>query len=128
LSNTSASLCLSERLAGPAQAALKSASGRGFEGIVAKERSSLYQPRRSRAWLKLKAHLSQELAIVGFTPSSKGAGEIGALQLAVARPAHRSSRGLRAERRRRGTCARNRSRSPSARGGARPTGRRAGCR
>jgi bifunctional non-homologous end joining protein LigD len=82
--NTPASLRVIEEVPGPAEAALQAAKARGFEGVVAKERGSRYEPRRSRAWLKLKAQQGQELAVVGFTPSTKGTGEVGALHLAVA--------------------------------------------
>ncbi len=40
---------------------------RGLEGVVAKRRDSTYEERRSKAWLKIKAHLEQELVIGGWT-------------------------------------------------------------
>ncbi len=43
------------------------AARRGFEGIVAKRAGSTYEGGRSTAWVKLKALLQQELALVGFT-------------------------------------------------------------
>ncbi len=39
-----------------------------LEGIIAKERESVYRPgRRSEAWLKLKVHQKEEFVIAGFT-------------------------------------------------------------
>jgi bifunctional non-homologous end joining protein LigD len=55
-------------------AALLDATKRlGLEGVVAKRLDSVYEPgRRSRAWLKVKNHNSQELVIGGWLPG-KGA-------------------------------------------------------
>lgn len=39
----------------------------GLEGIVAKRRSSCYQEKRSREWLKMKVTLRQECVIGGYT-------------------------------------------------------------
>ncbi|HEY4398623.1 MAG TPA: non-homologous end-joining DNA ligase [Acidimicrobiia bacterium] len=45
----------------------------GLEGVVAKRLESVYEPgRRSRAWLKVKNHNSQEFVIGGWAPG-KGA-------------------------------------------------------
>jgi bifunctional non-homologous end joining protein LigD len=81
-------LRVTEELQPPFAAALEQAASRGFEGLMLKLRGSAYEHRRSRAWLKLKAHKSQELAIVGFLPGEgSAAGGIGALLLAVNDPA-----------------------------------------
>jgi bifunctional non-homologous end joining protein LigD len=51
----------------------------GWEGVIAKRRSSPYEPRRSPHWLKMKCEASQELAVGGFTePKGKRVG-LGAL-------------------------------------------------
>ena len=55
----------------------------GLEGIMAKERNSVYLPgRRSPSWLKIKSHRAMEAIIVGYT---KGKGDrdgvFGALHL-----------------------------------------------
>ena len=43
-------------------------SGKGFEGIIAKDPESLYLPgRRSDSWLKIKTTLSDEAVICGYT-------------------------------------------------------------
>lgn len=39
----------------------------GWEGVIAKRRDSRYEPRRSKAWLKMKCEATQELVIGGFT-------------------------------------------------------------
>jgi bifunctional non-homologous end joining protein LigD len=42
---------------------------RGLEGIIGKQRKSVYEPgRRSGAWIKLKCVTEQEFVIGGFTP------------------------------------------------------------
>ncbi len=61
--------------------ALALAAKRGYEGLIAKRRGSVYENRRSKAWLKLKAVNEQELAIVGYTPATNSNHEIGALLL-----------------------------------------------
>jgi len=63
--------------------ALAGAARRGYEGLIAKRKGSVYENRRSREWLKLKAVNSQELAVIGFTPSSHSEREIGSLMLGV---------------------------------------------
>jgi len=60
------------------------AAAKGFEGLIAKRKGSTYEPRRSSDWLKLKARLEQELAIVGFEPSTAAPEQIGSLLLAYA--------------------------------------------
>jgi len=82
LSNAPPELRIAERLRAAAKA-LQSAAERGYEGVVCKRRRSLYEGTRSKQWLKVKAQNEQELAIVGFTPHSKGLREIGALLLGV---------------------------------------------
>ena len=77
-------LRVAERLPGPGASALAAAARRGFEGLIAKQRASRYEPVRSRAWLKLKAINTQEVAIVGFTRTKSQRDEIGALLVAVA--------------------------------------------
>ncbi len=57
----------SKHILGKGKAFFSLARARGLEGIVAKRRASTYQERRSRDWLKIKAHLEQELVIGGWT-------------------------------------------------------------
>jgi bifunctional non-homologous end joining protein LigD len=84
LANAPPALRLAERLPGPVQAAFARAASRGFEGVIAKRQGSRYEGLRSRAWLKLKAVRSQEVAVIGFTRSQSQRDEIGALLVAVA--------------------------------------------
>ncbi len=54
------------------------------EGIVAKLRRSPYEPdRRSKAWLKLKVRLEQEVVVVGWLPGQGSAVDLGSLILGV---------------------------------------------
>lgn len=45
----------------------KKAADKGLEGIMAKEKESLYLSRRSSSWLKIKTKMRQEAIIVGYT-------------------------------------------------------------
>lgn len=56
----------------------------GLEGVVAKQRQSVYLPgKRSEAWLKLKAHQTAECIIIGYTRGQgERVGSFGALHLA----------------------------------------------
>jgi len=55
------------------------AQKRGWEGVIAKRRDSIYEQRRSPNWLKMKCELAQEFVVGGFTePQGKRAG-LGAL-------------------------------------------------
>ena len=55
------------------------AAREGWEGVIAKRRGSVYESRRSPAWLKMKIEATQELVVGGFTdPRGKRKG-LGAL-------------------------------------------------
>jgi len=55
------------------------AQSEGWEGVIAKRRGSIYEHRRSKAWLKMKCELSQDFVVGGFTdPQGKRVG-LGAL-------------------------------------------------
>jgi bifunctional non-homologous end joining protein LigD len=57
---------------------------KGLEGIVAKHAQSAYRTgRRSRQWLKVKTHLTQEGVIAGFTEPRGSRKHLGALVLGV---------------------------------------------
>jgi bifunctional non-homologous end joining protein LigD len=83
LKRTPAAIKVSETLDTTGEAALERAKKSGWEGIIAKRRSSVYEPRRSKEWLKIKAINEQELIVVGWNPSTHSAREIGSLHLAV---------------------------------------------
>ena len=83
MSNRPPQLRVAERIEGPAKEALARVTDQGLEGLIAKRRGSLYVGARSRDWLKLKAHKSQEVAVIGYTPSTASDKLIGALLVAV---------------------------------------------
>ncbi len=57
---------------------------KGLEGIVAKHSQSAYRMgRRSRQWLKIKARLTQDCVIAGFTEARGGRKYFGSLVLGV---------------------------------------------
>ncbi|CAN5596205.1 DNA ligase D [soil metagenome] len=56
----------------------------GLEGVVAKLRSSHYEPgRRSRAWLKIKIRREQEVLVVGYEPGRGSHSDLGSLILGL---------------------------------------------
>jgi bifunctional non-homologous end joining protein LigD len=74
----------SDHVLGQGQAFFKAAQQKRLEGIVAKLRDSPYQPAvRSSAWLKIKAHLQQEVVIGGFTAPRASRKYFGALIVGV---------------------------------------------
>ena len=64
------------------QEALAHAASGGWEGVIAKRKGSLYENRRSKEWLKVKAIQQQELVIIGWQPSTASDRDIGSLHLA----------------------------------------------
>ena len=64
---------------------LRATAGLGLEGIVAKLRSSRYEPGvRSPSWRKVKHHAGQELVVGGWTAGrGERTGELGALLVGV---------------------------------------------
>jgi bifunctional non-homologous end joining protein LigD len=74
---------VSEQLDMSGDKALLYAAERGLEGVIAKRKSSVYEARRSKEWLKIKAINEQELVVVGWNPSTHSSKEIGSLHLAV---------------------------------------------
>jgi bifunctional non-homologous end joining protein LigD len=71
------------RLDPPGEAALKKAAAEGWEGIIAKRKTSCYEGRRSKEWLKIKALNEQEFVIIGWNPSTHSSREVGSLHIAV---------------------------------------------
>jgi len=72
-----------QTLAMTGEEALRHAAAGGWEGIIAKRNSSVYEGRRSKEWLKVKAINEQEMVIVGWQPSTASERDIGSLHLAV---------------------------------------------
>ncbi len=73
-------LTLARRVGRDGERALAIAKRRGWEGVVAKDESSVYEPgARSRAWLKLKVRQESEFVIGGYTPPQGSRLHLGAL-------------------------------------------------
>jgi len=69
----------SKHVIGKGKALFAQAQRNHLEGIIAKKRGSLYEERRSRAWVKIKAQHEQEFVIGGWTEprgSRKGFGAL----------------------------------------------------
>jgi bifunctional non-homologous end joining protein LigD len=67
-------------IGGDAKRLLEEVKRRGLEGIVAKQRNSIYEPgRRSSAWIKLKCVNEQEFVIGGYTPPGGSRKHFGAI-------------------------------------------------
>jgi bifunctional non-homologous end joining protein LigD len=64
---------------------MKTSSRLALEGVVAKKRDSAYSVgRRSRAWVKLKHHRTQEVVIGGWRPGNgRRAGSVGSLLVGI---------------------------------------------
>jgi DNA ligase D-like protein (predicted ligase) len=58
---------------------LAASCARGWEGLIAKRADSVYQPRRSTDWLKLKCAQGQEFVVGGFTEPAGSRVGLGAL-------------------------------------------------
>jgi bifunctional non-homologous end joining protein LigD len=75
---------LSEQAAGDATALHARAVKEGWEGLIAKEAASTYQPgRRSPAWRKIKLLQQQEFVVGGWTEPRQTRQHFGALLLGV---------------------------------------------
>lgn len=69
----------SKHIVGKGTAFFNQAKKQQLEGIIGKKRASLYQERRTRDWVKIKAQLEQEFVIGGWTEprgSRKGFGSL----------------------------------------------------
>ena len=72
---------LAQKLDMPGIDALRHAAADAWEGIIGKRLTSVYEGRRSKEWVKVKALKGQELAVIGYTLSTATTREIGALHL-----------------------------------------------
>ena len=71
---------ISRRLVRDGKAAYREAKRLGWEGIIAKDESSQYEPGlRSRYWRKVKVRKESEFVIGGYTPPKGGRQHLGAL-------------------------------------------------
>jgi DNA ligase D-like protein (predicted ligase) len=56
-----------------AQNMVTAARGQGLEGVIAKRKSSFYEPgHRSGSWVKFRLNRGQELVVGGYTPGAHG--------------------------------------------------------
>ena len=78
-----AGIALAQTLNMTGEKALQHAAKGGWEGIIAKHNASVYEPRRSKEWLKIKTLNQQEFVIIGWQPSTASERQIGSLHLAV---------------------------------------------
>jgi bifunctional non-homologous end joining protein LigD len=70
----------SGEIGGDAIPLLQEVKRRGLEGIIGKQRGSVYEPgRRSGAWIKLKCVTEQEFVIGGYTPPAGSRKYFGAI-------------------------------------------------
>jgi bifunctional non-homologous end joining protein LigD len=74
-------LRISEAFPGAGEQLLDAAREHNLEGILAKRAASVYEPRRSREWLKIKITGEQEFLIGGFTEPQGSREYFGALVL-----------------------------------------------
>jgi bifunctional non-homologous end joining protein LigD len=74
-----------DTLSGTGTEALEQSLDRGWEGVIAKRRDSLYLPgKRGTAWIKAKNWLTQEVVVAGYRPGQGvRSGTFGALLLGV---------------------------------------------
>jgi bifunctional non-homologous end joining protein LigD len=74
------SIRFSGEIGGDPVALLQEVQRLGLEGVIGKQRGSVYEPgRRSGAWIKLKCVNEQEFVIGGFTPPQGARKHFGAL-------------------------------------------------
>ncbi|TMG56821.1 MAG: ATP-dependent DNA ligase [Chloroflexi bacterium] len=84
--HASGPLFLSRRLVRDGKAAYREAKRAGWEGIIAKDERSPYEPNaRSTAWRKVKVRKESEFVIGGFTPPKGGREHLGALLVGLYR-------------------------------------------
>ena len=74
------SIRFSGEIGGDPEALLREVKRLGLEGVIGKQRASVYEPgKRSGAWIKLKSVNEQEFVIGGFTPPQGARKHFGAL-------------------------------------------------
>jgi bifunctional non-homologous end joining protein LigD len=74
-------LCYSEHSDEDGATMLRHACQMGLEGIVSKRKDLPYRSGRGEHWLKIKCTEAQEFVILGYVPSTAGAGFVGSLAL-----------------------------------------------
>jgi bifunctional non-homologous end joining protein LigD len=82
--NAGGTIRISEQVAADARAMYSRAEKEGWEGLIAKEAASLYEPgRRSPAWRKIKLLHEEEFVVAGWTEPRQTRSYFGALLLGV---------------------------------------------
>lgn len=76
-------LRFSESIDTKGKALFQKAKKKGWEGIIAKKKTSTYHQSRSRDWLKIKTHMRQEVVIGGYTAPKGSRKNFGALLIGV---------------------------------------------
>lgn len=77
-------ICYSEHVETDGESYFQKMAAQDLEGMIAKKSDSLYEPgKRTKNWLKIKNHNTQEAIIVGFTPPKGSRSHFGSLILAV---------------------------------------------
>ena len=80
---TTGAIRLSEEVDADGEALFQAACDHGLEGIIAKDRNSIYRSGRLGDWLKIKCIESESFMIVGYEYSNSARGGIGSLLLAA---------------------------------------------
>jgi bifunctional non-homologous end joining protein LigD len=81
----SARILIPDAFQGNLEAAIETSRTLGLEGVMAKRRDSTYAGgRRSRAWIKIKHHATQEVVIGGWRPGAgRRSNSVGSLLMGV---------------------------------------------
>ena len=80
-------LAFSTHVVGNGEQVFRIATEQQLEGIISKRAQSAYRPGRGDDWIKVKRLLSDEFAVVGYTPPKGSRSGFGALLLARPDPA-----------------------------------------
>lgn len=79
--NKNSLIQFSKDLTGDIKQMFKRLCREGYEGVIAKNQDSFYQPQRTRDWLKIKCTAKQEFVIGGYTSPGDSRDFFGALLL-----------------------------------------------
>jgi bifunctional non-homologous end joining protein LigD len=83
LKKAAGTIRFSDHIVGQGEALYRRACQLGLEGVISKQKESLYRPGRGREWVKTKCHASQEFVVGGFTDPAGSRVGLGALLLGV---------------------------------------------
>jgi bifunctional non-homologous end joining protein LigD len=77
------SIAYSRHIVGHGEKVFAASAGQGLEGIISKRVDSVYEQRRSNAWVKVKHEDTDEFVVVGFTGPKGSRTGFGSLLMAV---------------------------------------------